>query len=290
MKRKPKNPADKPLVTDKGGDVLDWPSELGLKDDFVQQVEAQCRRDRHRRRRRVAGAAGAVALLVCLFWVMPWALYTDAVTVAVARRQHLELPDGSTVELNATTRLSTDFRFGRRLVHLQAGEAFFTVAKDEAHPFVVRTGAGDVTVTGTEFNLRLNTADEAELTLLEGGVRLTVRDDVGAVLQPGEQYVSGLGVRALTADELNGITAWRNGQFAFDGVELGEALRRLSAFHGRHVEVSAAAAQLRVRGNYPMDDLRGLLLALQAALPIHVEHRADGSIYVGLRAAAAAQQ
>lgn len=64
------------------------------------------------------------------------------------------LADGTTVHLNAGSKLIYPIRFGRkrRIVALE-GEAYFEVAKDEEHPFIVRTHLGEITVLGTEFNV-----------------------------------------------------------------------------------------------------------------------------------------
>ena len=65
-----------------------------------------------------------------------------------------ELADGTRVWLNAESelRFPETFGGGERRVYVK-GEVFFDVAHDEAHPFVVSTGRGDVRVLGTRFNL-----------------------------------------------------------------------------------------------------------------------------------------
>ena len=64
------------------------------------------------------------------------------------------LADGTTVHLNAGSKLTYPVRFAgkRRIVRLE-GEAYFDVAGDENHPFVVQTHLGEITVLGTEFNV-----------------------------------------------------------------------------------------------------------------------------------------
>ena len=64
------------------------------------------------------------------------------------------LADGTIVWLNSCTRLRypLDFKGDVREVFLE-GEAYFEVAKDAKHPFVVRTADVDVRVLGTRFNL-----------------------------------------------------------------------------------------------------------------------------------------
>lgn len=103
----------------------------------------------------------------------------------------IELPDGSTIELqqNARIEFSKDFISKKREVLLE-GEAFFDVAKYEQLPFLVKTKEFTVHVLGTEFIVNTNTKDSlATVSLLEGKVELTKNNDnvYSEVLKPGEE-------------------------------------------------------------------------------------------------------
>src|SRR6266705_1203492 len=70
-------------------------------------------------------------------------------------KSQVQLPDGSTVWLNASSNLTYDKDFGKNLREVNlTGEAFFDVVKDPAHPFIIHTNVIDVKVLGTEFNVR----------------------------------------------------------------------------------------------------------------------------------------
>jgi len=279
MKAKGKKIPPPPLSTSRGGTVLDWPVELGLSADFVQQVEVRCQQNR-RRRRRVAAAGTALALLCAFtaFWVVPLARDTATIGVAAAQRQTVALPDGSHAELNAQTRIHTDFRYGRRFVRLDQGEAFFSVARDPAHPFRVETAAGTVRVVGTQFNVRIEDGHQIEVTLLQGSVALERGSLPPVHLSPRQQFDSAApAVRSLSDFDLRTVTAWRQGQFAFDGLTLGEAAVRLAAYHGCTITVAPEIYLLRAHGSYPVDDLPGLLRALEKALSVRAIPNGNGS-------------
>ena len=102
---------------------------------------------------------------------------------------HLTLSDGTRVWLNADSKLEfpEQFRGARRTVRL-SGEAYFAVAKDSRHPFVVETEYLTTTVLGTSFNVRAYTVSDASVTLVEGRVQVaspSVRKPV--VLKPGQR-------------------------------------------------------------------------------------------------------
>ncbi|WP_431198411.1 FecR family protein [Mucilaginibacter sp. P25] len=81
------------------------------------------------------------------------------------------LSDGTQVWLNSVSSLRFPFSFlGKTREVYLTGEAFFKVAKNAAHPFIVHTGQTDVKVLGTEFNVNTYHADEIVTSLVEGSV------------------------------------------------------------------------------------------------------------------------
>lgn len=60
--------------------------------------------------------------------------------------------------MNSDSRLAypTVFKGKERVVSLE-GEAYFKVAKDAAHPFIVKSGNLQIRVLGTEFNVYVAT-------------------------------------------------------------------------------------------------------------------------------------
>lgn len=85
------------------------------------------------------------------------------------------LPDGSTVWIMGGSSLrygsNVSKNGGKREICLD-GEAFFDVAKDTIHPFVVKTPNLSVVAVGTRFNVRMKECGDTEVMLEEGSVRL----------------------------------------------------------------------------------------------------------------------
>ena len=81
---------------------------------------------------------------------------------------HLTLADGTRVWMNADSQLEFPEQFNgtRRTVRLH-GEAYFEVAKDRRHPFVVETDYLTTTVLGTSFNVRAYSQNDASVALVE---------------------------------------------------------------------------------------------------------------------------
>jgi transmembrane sensor len=259
---------------------LDWALQAG-KVSLVRDLLATKLQRRRRRRLRTAGAiAAAVAIAAFASWAVPFARHTQTIATAPAQRTAVALADGSVAELNARTGLRTDFRYGRRTVRLDRGEAFFSVAKDAAHPFLVETPAGTIRVTGTQFNVRLTPNGKAEVTLVEGSVTVLPSGNLSTLssqpstpshLLPGQRFdFASPGIRTLSTAELENSVAWRTGRLALDGLTLGEAAARVAEFHGKTIAVAPDVAARRVGGSCPLADLPGFLEFVKEAFGVRV--------------------
>lgn len=163
------------------------------------------------------------------------------------------LSDGTTVHLNAGSKLTYPVRFGggRRIVLLE-GEAYFDVVKNEEHPFVVQTRFGDITVLGTSFNINAYPdASAAYTTLVSGKVRCNRHQEVGTLeLIPGEQAVQsvkGISKRTVNVEEYVG---WANGLYVFNHKSLGEIMETFERWYDVHVHYEyPELKQLTYSGN-----------------------------------------
>lgn len=239
-----------------------------------------------------AGAAlTAAAAVTVLLWVNHPRSQHENLATPTAQRQELTLADGSHVELNAQTSLRIDLGAEARHLRLAAGEAFFRVTKDPARPFIVETPAGAVRVTGTQFNVRAESATALEVTVAEGTVQVRPSDPAGRSLAPvvltarehlaaaaGQVHVQTLSERAL-ADQL----AWRSGEIVFTATPLREALARFARYHGRGLTATPAASELKVGGRHSLDDLDGFLASLEEVLPVKITRDLSGTVQVSLR-------
>lgn len=258
-----------------GVEPLDWARAVGEVETVRRELEIKLKARRRQNARRTKVAAGALAVAGLLAWLVPVYRSTSTVATPAAQRQTLALVDGSRAELNARTEMKTDFRYGRRVVRLEKGEAFFSVAKDPGHPFVVETPRGIVRVTGTRFNVRIGEDGNAWVTLVEGSVQVaSSRNEESAVdLVPSQQLELSDAQpppRTLGEDQLANVLAWRTGRIVFDGLTLAEAARHFSDYHGVKIAVATDIAKIPVGGKAQIDDLEGFLQFLERAFPVHV--------------------
>jgi len=100
------------------------------------------------------------------------------------------LEDLTVIQMNPGTRLRIPSQFAKlkdRTVYMDQGLAFFEVAKDPHHPFVVHSGAIKTLVLGTKFALNTKKAALTEVSVSEGKVRVSNGTKVLDDLIPGKK-------------------------------------------------------------------------------------------------------
>ncbi len=90
--------------------------------------------------------------------------------------QVVELPDGSVVYLNNNSSIQYTKSFNDRNLELN-GEAFFIVEEKEAF-FTIITYLGEIVVTGTELNVKVDDEkEELEVDVAKGNVEVKVNNE-----------------------------------------------------------------------------------------------------------------
>lgn len=143
------------------------------------------------------------------------------------------LPDGSVVHLNAGSELKVPVHFGTesREVWLR-GEGFFEVVHRENLIFTVHTDKADISVLGTEFDVRAYT-DEKEVvtTLLQGAVGVSSGRTYDR-LKPGEQArIAGKGDVRVAEVDIYPFIAWKNGRMVFENERLEKIMAELQRWY-----------------------------------------------------------
>lgn len=143
------------------------------------------------------------------------------------------LSDGTKVWLNAASALTYSTALnerGERRVSLD-GEAYFEVAKDKLHPFVVESGGQLVTVLGTHFNINAYKDEPGiKTTLIEGSVSVA-GGSVQTVIKPGEQASFKAGGINVEQVNVNAATDWKEGKFRFKNESLSSILRKVARWY-----------------------------------------------------------
>jgi ferric-dicitrate binding protein FerR (iron transport regulator) len=223
--------------------------------------------------RWVAAAVAVSAIGGSAYWFFqgdrnPFrARYADKeLKVGYGERTRLVLSDGTTVWLNAGSKLSYPdvFTGDKRVVSLE-GEAFFDVARHVDMPFFVHAGKVTVKVLGTRFDVKAYRGDAAvSTTLISGKVQVIMDEepDKRIVLSPNEKLTVMNTIPEMeTADQaenalhyqVQGVpkagndslpeTAWIDNRLAFSNETFEEVARMLERRY--NVEIEMTDTQLK---------------------------------------------
>lgn len=170
----------------------------------------------------------------------------------------IQLADGTKVWLNANSKLIYPVSFhgaSARAVEVE-GEAYFDVAKVEVDgrrmPFIVKSKGQSLEVLGTEFNV--NTfRNNITTTLVEGSVRLSFDDGTNArsyTLKPNDQssYDSQSKQANIVQLDTYYVTAWKNGDFAFDNAPLENVMEDIARWYDVSVDYKSDVNDVRLSG------------------------------------------
>lgn len=120
-------------------------------------------------------------------------LKTFEVQAPPGSRSSVTLSDGTTVWLNAGSRLtySRDFGVKERKVYLE-GEGYFNVTENTDSPFTVVTTQLEITALGTSFNVKSYPEEDLIQTTLVSGLLMVTRtmykeSEKGVLLEPNQQ-------------------------------------------------------------------------------------------------------
>jgi ferric-dicitrate binding protein FerR (iron transport regulator) len=164
----------------------------------------------------------------------------------------LELADGTKVWLNSATsfKYPTKFIGDKRVVYL-SGEAYFDVAHNKEMPFIVKVDDMNVKVLGTEFNVKAYPEENLiQTTLVNGKVEVLARgndNNLKSILSPSYQanYIKGDKTIDVNQVKTNIYTAWKDGLFVLDNINLEE----LSVLLSRWYDVSFFFTNEKVKQN-----------------------------------------
>ncbi|WP_374950050.1 FecR family protein [Mucilaginibacter sp.] len=183
------------------------------------------------------------------------------------------LPDGSKVLLNSASSLSYPTSFQNqhdRIVQL-TGEAYFEIAKDKAHPFIVKTHQQSVRVLGTHFNINAYPDEPAiRTTLAEGSVNVLSNNGKSKRLSPGQQSILQQGELTRTSVKVEDELAWIKGSFHFSDQNIQSIMRQLSRWYDIEVQYQSNISYGGIHGRISRDkNLSQVLSGLEATQSVH---------------------
>jgi transmembrane sensor len=226
--------------------------------------------------RRAVMAIAALALLASLtVRLLGVGDFGGSYSTGIGEQRTIQLADGSTVEVNARSRVRVHLTDQQRDVTLLEGQALFRVAKDSRRPFVVRAGDAEVRAVGTEFDV-YRKQSATVVTVVEG--RVETYDQSGGsgataiLLSAGEQLtVLPHTVTKPTRTDTVAATAWVQKRLMFEETPLRDVAEEFNRYNRRPLTIDDRELQkVKISGVYSSTDPASLINFLRSQSSIRV--------------------
>ena len=245
-------------------------------------------------RHAALAASVAIASVAATFLIWLTVYRYPTYTTQIGERLSITLQDGSTIELNARSKVRVRFSKAERNVELINGQALFEVAKDKARPFMVRSGEAVVRAVGTEFDV-YRKKNATTVTVIEGRVAVLMpvapnsnalhteraNVDTSASLETrspavfvaaGEQViVTNQVVWAPQRADVAVATAWTQRRLVFEGSALSDVIEDFNRYNTRQLVLEEPELNdFHVSGVYSSTDPASLIQFLRAQPGVEV--------------------
>ena len=233
-------------------------------------------------RRTLLWGGGALAASALLALAGTWQVLRERGRYSTGKGESkvVTLHDGSVVTLNTESEIRVAYSDSQRGVELIAGEALFDVAKNRALPFVVTAGETAVRVVGTSFTVRRLEDTPVEVLVREGIVEVFKPEaDIAPVrITANTMAVAPLGgaaaitARALPVAQVDRQMAWQNGQIAFEGETLAQAVQEFARYSDTRIVIDdPALGREEIAGLFRATDPVGFARTVAISLNARVE-------------------
>jgi transmembrane sensor len=237
-------------------------------------------------RRRVLATATAIAAAGVFAWFGAYHFGWNSYETGIGVREKVELPDGTTVDLNTNTALNARISGSRRDIMLARGEALFHVAHDSKRPFYVLAGGTVVRAVGTAFSVRIRDADHVDVLVAEGRVAVgapgTEANFENPSLLASAPKVSAseaatvrrnsVVVRSVAQEDVTRKLAWTAGHLDFQGETLDDAVQEFNRYNQRQITIAdPSIVKMQVGGRFSTTDLESFIAVLQHSFGIRVQ-------------------
>lgn len=200
--------------------------------------------------------AATLAIVLTSVGIVTWWCRYPTYSTGIGEERSILLSDGSTVTLNARSRIRIHYTAHEREIDLLEGQALFSDTQDPSRPFIVRMGATIARAVGTEFDVDRRTT-ETIVTVLEGSVsvgqaraapafgfgqlppQLAAAPLAPVYVSAGEQLaVTSLhNLRPVSVNVANAI-AWTRRELVFASTPLRDVVEEFNRYNHRQLVIS----------------------------------------------------
>ena len=240
-------------------------------------------------RYRIWMAAATVAMLIAMSgWLYNIVSDSEPAFIVASNNtgivQKVTLPDGTIINLNTCSRLTYPESFsGKSREVFLDGEAYFDVAHDKRHPFIVRAGELKIRVLGTKFNVNVSTlVPQITATLIEGSIE-AVTGKKNILMKPNQQLKYDTSSGRVSLTELTNASReirWTQNVWVLSDTPLLDICQRLEQqFNIKIIIMNDELIGKSFTGEfYTNESLESILKTMQISTPFEYEYKGKNII------------
>jgi ferric-dicitrate binding protein FerR (iron transport regulator) len=186
--------------------------------------------------------------------------HTQVLVTKKGQRKFIQLFDGTKIWLSP----SSTIKYADQLVNSYRevtldGEAFFEVAKDKTHPFIIHSGRMQTEVVGTSFNVKsFSKQNIYNVTVVTGVVKVFMlsakKEKLSEVILRPKQQAIYNNAQAKLADKtlstVDAVIKKKDGILSYDGTPVPEVVADFRRYYNQAIELENKSATCLCYGEF----------------------------------------
>lgn len=238
--------------------------------------------------RRIISIAAAIIIGIGVGYYGINFFSSKTIKTQTAQTRELVLPDGSTVTLNAGSKLVYKKDFGKtsRVVSLE-GEGFFEVTKNPEKPFIINAEDAEIKVLGTSFNVKAyGDMEKIEVTVKEGTVSVGNKntETKKIIVTAGDRanYNKNSNTVEMLQNPDRNYISWKTRQIVFENDSLSAIIETLGDIYHKEFELdSPDLGKCTITTSFDNKELSTIMRILESTLDIKFNKKGDKIVITG---------
>jgi transmembrane sensor len=230
-------------------------------------------------------AAAVLLIAICGWWLVNnnFKKQSPMLTSVIMTKGSLDsivLSDGSRIWLNAGSEIKYPEKFSSKREITLTGEAYFEIAHDQNHPFIIHSGSTQTQVLGTKFTIRSFPSENlASVIVTEGKVSFGASQHV--ILTHGKKgtYDKQSGQTLASDNDNPNFMAWKTKEFNFDGQPLKSVFKSLAeVYHFKYRFENANMQERKLTAKFTQRPLDEIIQSIAIAANVNILSKSNSFI------------
>lgn len=234
----------------------------------------------------IAAAIGLTVTFAPQLLPVPFFSAAHAETLATGRGmiRSFDLTDGSSVTLDANSRVVVTIDHARRHASLRLGRARFSI-KHDARPFTIDAGSGQIASMDGTIDVAIETSDHVDVSLRSGAATMREVDTVAAkqvrdsqplaIDQPISYALTAFHPEPIVSPRMD-TKDWPDGWVSSRAITLAALVADANRYAAEPITLdNAELGQLKVNGRFKLTDTNGFVSRIAELYDLVITRKAD---------------